>query len=460
MLARIEAFIRREKMIVSGDKVILALSGGPDSMALFSILKELKDKIGFEIIAAHLNHGLRKEADEEARFVEDYCCQQGIPCYVRKAEVKKIAEKEGKSLEEAGREERYRFFRELKKELGAQRIATAHHKDDLAETVLHHVIRGSGVKGLRGIMPVNGDLIRPLLTVTRREIEAYLKEAGIPYCIDMSNYEPVYLRNRIRNELMPYLKKEFNPRLVESLCQLAYIARLENEVLEKETEKYWPQILLLREENRIVLDSEALSLLHPAYQHRLLIKALKEMRGGKEGDINLKEVMEILKLMEKKGSSRVIHLAGGIRVNKSYGELIISSREEEKIAYCYQVSIPGEVYVPELDEVYVFELADINNLNREGALAYLDYENLEFPLFIRSRRPGDTFRPVGLKGGKKIKDFFIDAKIPVNLRDKIPLLASSEKIYAILGMRVAEEAAVNNKTQKVVVIKKCGKGQE
>lgn len=457
MIKKVENFIKKESMISPNDKVILALSGGPDSMALLALLKELEDKMGFTVIAAHLNHGLREEADGEAAFVEDYCSQRGIPCYVRKVNIKEAARREGKTLEEAGREERYRFFRELKEELGAHRIATAHHQDDLAETVLHHIIRGTGIKGLRGIMPVNGDLIRPLLVVTRREIEEYLDMRGIPYCIDMSNYEPVYLRNRIRNELIPYLKREFNPRLVESLCQLAGIARMENEVLELEAEKYWEKVLRSREEGKLVLDVPSLTLLHPAYQHRLVIKALKEVRGGKEGDINLKEVEDVLNLLQKTGSSRIIHLAGGVKANKAYQELIISTREEEKAAYAYQVKIPGEIYIPELDEVYVFEVADIERMDKEGAVAYLDYGRLKFPLFIRSRKPGDVFRPAGLKGSKKIKDFFIDEKIPLSRRDKIPLLAAGEKIYAILGMRVAEEAAVNQDTQKVLVIKKRGK---
>ncbi|SHG43925.1 tRNA(Ile)-lysidine synthase [Thermosyntropha lipolytica DSM 11003] len=440
-----------------GEKVILALSGGPDSMALLSVLRELADKIGFMIIAAHLNHGLREEADEEARFVEDYCRLQGIPCYVKKEDIKEIAARRKKSLEEAGREERYRFFRELKKELSAHRIATAHHKDDLAETVLHHIIRGTGIKGLRGIMPVNGDLIRPLLAVTRREIEAYLEQKGIPYCIDQSNYEPVYLRNRIRHELIPYLREEFNPRLVEALCQLAYIARIENEVLEEEASKYWQEALRLKEEGKIVLDVPLLSRLHPAYQHRIIIQALKEIRGGEEGDISLKEVMEVAGLLGKTGSSRVLHLSGGVKVNKAYQELIISRKREEVEPYCYQVEIPGEIYVPEQDAFYVFSVTDIDKLDKNGVIAYLDYERLRFPLFIRSRRPGDIFRPRGLKGSKKVKDFFIDEKIPLHERDKIPLLAAEDKIYAILGIRVAEEAAVNNATQKVLVIKKRGK---
>lgn len=447
-------FIKREKLILPGEKVILALSGGPDSMALLHILKELKGELGFELAAAHVNHGLREEADEEAGFVESYCLNAGIPCYIHKADIEKIARSANKTLEEAGRDERYRFFRELKKRLDAGHIATAHHKDDLAETVLHHIIRGTGIKGLRGIMPLNGDIIRPLLEVTRQEIEDYLEKNDIPYCIDRSNYDPVYLRNRVRNSLIPYLKDNFNPRITEALCQLADIARIENDALELETERYWEKVLLSSEKNRLVLQNPVLSSLHPAYQRRLVIKAIKEIRGGKEADINIKDVLAVIELMQKSGSSKVIHLAGNIKVNKSYGELIFILGTEENINYCYQVEVPGEVYIPELEAVYSFEIMKPDAGFKKEDATYLDFSGLNFPLFIRSRKKGDVFRPAGLKGSKKLKDYFIDAKIPVNRRDKIPLLASENEIYAILGIRVAEGHTASRETEKVLVIKR------
>ncbi|MBO8159757.1 tRNA lysidine(34) synthetase TilS [Thermosyntropha sp.] len=454
MLEKVSKFIIEEKLILPEEKVVLGLSGGPDSMALLHVLKGLEERLNFSLFAAHLNHGIRKEADDEARFVEDYCREMGVPVYIRRVDIKKIAQTSRKTLEEAGREERYRFFREIKEQIGTGRIATAHHQDDLAETVLHHMIRGTGIRGLRGIMPVNGDVIRPFLCVSKSEILDYLEENKIPYCIDVSNYEKTYTRNRIRNELIPYLENNFNPRIRESLGQLADIARIENDFLERETENNWDKVLKCWEDNRIVLDISFLNNLHLALKRRIIMKALREIRSGSEENINIKDVQSVIGLLSKAGSSKVIHLSGDVKVNKSYEELIFMVGNQPVISYCYEAFIPGEVYIPELKQAYKLEVVSLEEASKISAEAKLDYGKIRFPIFIRSRQKGDVFRPAGLKGSKKIKDFFIDEKIPVNERDKIPLIASYDEIYAILGIRVSEICAITSGTEKVLVIKK------
>ena len=211
MLAKVLQYIKEHNLITPGDLLVAGISGGPDSMALLHILLQLRPRLNFELVAAHLNHGLRPEAAAEEEFVRDYCQARQVPFYSRRVDIEEIAVRDKKSVEEAGRNCRYQYFNELVAQLGGTRIATAHHRDDNAETVLLNIIRGSGIKGLRGIRPVNGIIIRPLLCVDKNEIETYLAENSVKYCIDLSNYSTDYLRNRIRHNLLPLLEQDYNP---------------------------------------------------------------------------------------------------------------------------------------------------------------------------------------------------------------------------------------------------------
>ena len=265
VLTKVLQYIREHKLITPGDLVVAGISGGPDSMALLYILLQLRDRLNFKLAAAHLNHGLRPEAADEEKFVCDYCQNMQIPFYSRRLDVQEIAARGKKSLEEAGRDCRYQYFAELAAELGATRIATAHHRDDNAETVLLNLIRGSGIKGLRGIRPVNGIIIRPLLCVDKNEIESYLSENSIKYCIDLSNYSTDYLRNRIRHNLLPLLEQDYNPRIVDGLNQLADIAAAENDAMETETARFGEELIIKQEADEIILDVPGILQLHPAY---------------------------------------------------------------------------------------------------------------------------------------------------------------------------------------------------
>lgn len=454
MLDKVKKYILKHRLINTGDIVITGVSGGPDSMALLHILKELDSQMGFRLIAAHLNHQLRAEADEEEDFVREYCRKWQVPFFSRKLDIKKLAAGEKKSLEETGRDCRYQFFNELIAELGADYIATAHHQDDVAETVLLHLLRGSGIKGLRGIMPVNGKIIRPLLCVSKKRINEYLETNCISYCTDRSNFDSAYTRNRIRHRLIPDLKADYNPRIVESLNQLADIAREENEALEKETDCLWEKIVLKKKEDSIILDRGVLLNLYPAYQRRVILKTLAELKG--EPGWNMLDVNLIMELAGKEGSGKNIHLKKGIRVSISYGQLIFDTRPKKDIFFSYIVQVPGQININETGERYSFDIVPKAQYKPEPGDIYLDYDKLDQDLFLRSRRAGDIFNPVGLGGRKKIKDFFIDLKIPVTKRNNIPLLASEKQIYAVLGLRLSADVLVNAQTRRILVIKKEG----
>lgn len=452
MLNRIAKFIKRNEMILPGDLVIVGVSGGPDSMALLHILNRLTKDWDFNIAGAHLNHCLREQAFAEEQFVRNQCCLWGIPFYSRTMAVKEVAARQKKSLEEAGRNCRYQFFSELMAELGGKRIATAHHHDDVAETVLLHLLRGAGLKGLRGIIPVSGSLIRPLLPVRKSELIDYLNKNSIEYCLDKSNEDIIYTRNRIRHELIPYLQKEFNPRIVESLNQLAVIAGEENLVMEEETQRLWQDIAIKEEKEVIVLDSMLLASLKPALQRRIIKKALGRLAG--ELEWNMEDTNMVMELAAREGSSRLIHLKKEVRVNKVYDKVIFTTRNRIINKFSYPVIIPGKITIQETGDKYLFELVERRDFLSTGNEIYLDYDKISAPVVLRSRKDGDRFQPLGFKGHKKVKNLFIDKKVPLFERDKVPILASGETIYAVLGFQIAEQAAVSQDTSRIVVIKK------
>ncbi|MEN6348250.1 MAG: tRNA lysidine(34) synthetase TilS [Syntrophomonas sp.] len=452
MLNKVREFIKAHEMIRPGDFIILGISGGPDSMALLCIMKELQKELDFKIAVAHLNHGLRPEAENEEKLVREYCTDWEIAFYAKTLDIRAIAGQEKKSLEEAGRDYRYQFFYELLTGLKASKIATAHHKDDMAETVLLHLLRGSGIKGLRGIMPVKDSLIRPLLVLSKSEIEAWLNKKQINYCIDSSNYELSYLRNRIRHQLIPLLQNDYNPRIVETLNRLADIAREENDVLEEETWRWWDKLIIKMNHEEIILDKKMLLKVHPALQRRLILKILSRLQG--EAGWDMADVQKIIDLAAKEGSSKHITLKKHMRVQVVYKQLHFTTQLKAAPSFNYEINIPGRIHIVATGETYVFEICEREEFKPGAGDIGLDYEKLEFPLYLRSRQAGDCFRPAGGQGRRKIKDYFIDHKIPLSERDRIPLLASRDYIYAVLGFRISSLAAAGPDTRKILLIRR------
>lgn len=451
MEKKVSNFITKHNMVKENDHIILGISGGPDSMALLYIMNQLKVDLRFTLSVAHVNHLLRPEADEEERLVESLCLSLAIPFYSHKVDVAQKASQEKISIEEAGREVRYQFFRRLLTELKADLIATAHHQDDNAETVLLNLLRGTGIKGLRGILPVNDNIIRPLLEVSKVEIENYLKNKSLPYFIDQSNFDPVYLRNKVRTELIPLLKQEYNPRIVESLNQLAQIAREEYQVLELETLTMFNKALLKKTDSIIILDNLLLDSLPTALCKRIILHTLGSLAGEKGWEAS--DIDIIVELMHKTGSSKTVHLKKGVKVNKVYDELAFSTKKKETIFFDYLLNIPTTITLP-TGEKYLIKIVSPEDFKAEEYLVYVDYDKCILPLHIRSRKPGDVFSPYGLVGRKKIKDYFIDLKIPSIKRTNIPLLTSSYgDIYAVIGYRVSSLATIDSNTQRILVIK-------
>lgn len=453
MIEKIKKNIKKNELFKNGDKIIIGVSGGPDSVALLHAMKKIAGEMQLLIIAAHLNHGLREEADDEQEYVRMICNEWKIPFYARKVEIKKLAREEKRSLEDMGRKVRYEYFNDLLIKTGADSVVTAHHQGDVAETVLLHLLRGAGIKGLRGIMPKNNKIIRPLLFVSKKEILSYLEDNKLLYCVDKSNEDFSYLRNSIRYELIPFLQEKYNPRIIESLNQLADIAREENEVLEDITKSLWNEVIISQDKESIIMDTNIVLMYTLAYKRRIVQHALFVLTG--ETGWNMNDVDRIIELFAKKGSSKILYLKNKLKVNKSYDKIIFTRYLEKTKDFSYELKIPGTVFIQETDENYSFKIMALREYSPDEGDIYLDNEKLEYPLYLRSRRAGDVFQPPGLTGHKKIKDFFIDSKIPYLERNKIALLTShNNQIYALLGWRIDQKAAVTSDSKDILVIKK------
>ena len=397
MLNKLIAFIRRYKMVNPGDNVVCAVSGGADSMALLWAMYLLKDKLNIHLSAAHFNHRLRgEESDRDEAFVAEFCKGYGIDFVVGFGNV--VAGPKG--LEAAAREARYAFLRSL-----PGKIATAHTASDNAETVLLHLVRGTGLKGLGGVTPVNGSVIRPMLTVTREEVLAFLEEYSIPFVEDSSNGEDAFLRNRLRHHIVPQLKKE-NPSLSQNLSAMALRLRQDEEALEAiAREKYT---------NRV---NELLAL-HPAIRSRVLAKILLKA-GVKEPEAAHIAALEGL-LISPKPSAKA-EFPGGVTIARNYDMLETAQKTEE---------IPARELTDELC-VAGYRIACEPNIRSEQT-AWSFAVVPQGKMMIRSRQEGDTIRLNA--GTKSLKKLFIDKKIPASLRNTVPVIADELGVLGIAGI--------------------------
>lgn len=288
--------IKKYHLIEKNDHIILGVSGGPDSTCLFHIFLKLQEKLGFSFTVCHINHGIRKEAQEDERYVKEMCKKHGIACFIKREDVLKKALQEKVGTEEMGRKVRYAFFSEIQKQVGANKIATAHTKNDLAETVLMNLIRGTGTSGLKGIEAIRDNLyIRPLIECKRDEVEEYCKKNNLQPKIDQTNFDNIYTRNKIRNELIPYLEKEFNPNMIDTITRLSNIIQEEDKYLEKLTKRTYEEIVITKDANEIILDLKKFNALDLVIKNRIVLYTITMLFGTSSG-IEKKHIEDIIKL--------------------------------------------------------------------------------------------------------------------------------------------------------------------
>ena len=305
--------ITKYNLIEYGDSIVVGVSGGPDSMTLLSILLKLKEELSLKIYVAHVNHGIRENAKIDEAYVREFCKKNNIQCFVKKADIIRLSTEEKRGVEETGRKVRYDFFEEVLKITGANKIAIAHNLNDNAETIIMHAIRGSGISGLKGIEPKSGKYIRPLIETSREEIEEYCVNNNLEPRHDESNDDNTYTRNKIRNIVIPYLKEEFNPNIVESLNRMSEIIKEEEGFIQKETRKIFEEIVLTSEENKIEYNIKIFNIQERVIQKRLILLGIQEIVGNTKG-IEKVNIDDIIKLCNNNIGNKFIEPTKGVRV--------------------------------------------------------------------------------------------------------------------------------------------------
>ncbi len=461
LLDKVKKTIDQYHLLNKGDRLIIGVSGGVDSMVLLHLLNACRQEFEISLVVAHVNHGLRpKEAEKEAEVVQREAERLGWPYEYGQFNVKEFQKMGGFSPQDGARRIRFHFFNSLLKKHGANKIALGHNADDQVETVLLRLIRGSGLKGLKGMLPVReGRVIHPLLEVWREEIEPFAREMGIPYLVDSSNLKGHYLRNRIRLNLVPLIEREYQPNFKEILLRTSAILREENDYLEQEAKKAYQQIVQ-EEKDAISFEFSQYQSLHEAIQWRVVQRIL----GGFYGEEGITEEAEgsdvrlIFEKLQQPSPSFLLELPFGVCFEKRYdGVLLRKGRGETVPPFEVELISPGRTYIEEIGkEVVIEEIPKEDkfvSFNESSHTSFLDYEKLQFPLKIRNFRPGDRFQPLGVKGTQKLKEFLIDHKVPRFERPKIPLLISGEMIAWIVGYRIDERVKVNEKTQRILKVK-------
>ncbi|WP_022852584.1 tRNA lysidine(34) synthetase TilS [Thermodesulfatator atlanticus] len=449
LINKVRKDIARFGLITAGERILVAVSGGPDSMALLYILYHLREELDLELAVAHYDHHLRKDSTKEALFVKKYAEGLGLPVFIAAAPVRDYAKREKLSLEAAGRELRYRFFERIAKEHGYSKVALAHQADDLAEEVLMRFIRGAGRRGLAGI-PVKrgGVFIRPLLLASREEIDAFLEKENIPFVEDPSNFDPRFVRNRVRHLLIPFLEKHFHKNVKECLKRTALLVAEEEEFLGCLALERLAKYGRLEGET-FHLSVRRLKAVPLVLRRRMYLEALKAV-GVPLFRIRLNHIEQIESLLTGKTRGN-INLPGGFIARREPGRIVFKKIPKELIPFEITISGPGEYELPNNIKLKVFYLEKKDCELKEKNTLVLDAEKIDFPLLIRSPRPGDRIRLAGLSGRKKLKKIFWEHGMAHDDRRIWPVVEKDGQIIGIPGLAVAENLAPENGQRALVI---------
>ncbi|MBW2622600.1 MAG: tRNA lysidine(34) synthetase TilS [Deltaproteobacteria bacterium] len=440
-----------------GEGLVVAFSGGADSTALLHLCHIVGQELGLRIIAAHLDHGLREfEAQRDREAAEARAGELKLPFYWEQVNCRELAHGQSLSLEEAAREARYAFLERVRVKANARYIATGHTADDNAEAVLFNIMRGTGPAGLAGIPPVReGRIIRPLLGFWKEELVSYLKIKNLTWVEDSSNTDLAYSRNRIRHSLLPQIEKHFNPAVKSALNRMIEIIREEESVWRVFLGRLKPEVDWAAGQNGVTMRICKLNDLHVAERRRLIREGFL-VSGNQSPPLDSRRVDDILNLLTG-GRDRGVDLPGRTRAWTGGGFLYIGPPPEKReVSFEYTLPVPGFVRLEEIGSGIEAEIdndpRDINPRNLGPLKAVLDLDRIETPLTVRNFRPGDRFQPLGLKGTKKLHDFFIDSKIPAAGRKKIPLVLDRKGIIWAAGLRISERARFSAETKTVLLL--------
>lgn len=456
-------YIREKKLFSPGEKLVVAVSGGPDSVCLLHILSEMRQELGIKLHVAHLNHRLRGEASQaDAEYVAGLAKRLGIPATVTSRDVKFYQKQHRLSLEEAAREVRYDFLAGVAKEAGALKVAVGHTSNDHIETLLMHLLRGTGTRGLRGLIPITtlnasgGSLtiIRPLLCLNREDTVAYCRACNLKPRLDASNLSLEPLRNKVRRRLIPELQK-YNPQITRALLRLSRTAADDLDFIETETRRIMKDIVATRK-NSVVIKKKGFLALPRALQRHLLRFSVESLLGSLK-DIEAGHIEEIINAL-KKPAGKVIGLPFGINFTIEYDRYVLSP---DSLSLCpfpapagkTNLKIPGKTVFSgqEIDAAFITPSAFKSRSDKtDDFSACFDFEKVGKKLAVRHRLPGDRFQPLGMSQQKKLNVFMIDARIPRSWRSRVPIVCSGNKVLWVVGYRIDERFKVRPETKKVL----------
>ncbi len=425
MINKFINYIKDNSLLDNGDKVLVGLSGGPDSVCLLHLLHSIKNTYSLKIGAAHINHMLRgDEALKDEEYAKNLCKSLGIEFYSTRLDIEKIAKERGVSTETAGRDERYRFFNEVKDKEGYTKIATAHNANDQAETIIMRMMRGTGLEGLGGI-PVmrDGIYIRPILFLERKAIEDYCEGNNLNPRIDKTNLENIYSRNKIRLDILPYMKENFNPDVVKSI-------------------------------NRIELFNKEKAIIT-----RVVRKSLTTLSKSVY-DFEMKHIKEVIELGNI-GTNKRMDLPNGIYAENVYGEIYIKKKErllKKETEVENLILAKDDIDGKEVDFLGCLIQFKVENkeknlkFNNNDLIKYFDYDKINEYVTVRKRKNGDRIIPLGMTGSKKLKDIFINMKVPKDYRDNIPVIQFDDEIAWVLGVKTSNTYKVTNQTKNILKV--------
>ena len=457
-LGKVKKTVDSFGMLSPGDVIVAGVSGGSDSMALLFALCDLRELYpDIDVIVSHVNHGLRgAESDEDAEYVREAAGRLNLSFECVRVDTEGFRKKRGLSLEDAARELRYDFFNDILAKRSAQRIATAHTLNDQAETVIMRLIRGSGSQGLAGIRPSVGNIIRPLINVTKLEAREYLQSKGVSWREDSTNSSNEFLRNRIRNELIPLLES-YNPAIEQVLSRVAAVCAAEADFISAEAERKFKELARVVDEG-VLGDTEKLLREPPAIRFSVMRKSILAVKGDLNS-VSAKHLFSIDEVVRSGESSAEVNLPGGVVFHTGHGVFFFTREDELRKFPPTEIKNHGTHRVSRDLEVTV-ELTDDFSLWGAPDVGYFSPEKVGFPIALRSFSEGDRFVPLGMRGAKKLKDFFIDEKIPRFLRKKVPVFETRDGIIWVGGLRTDNRFKADRMKGPWLRIRVCGSSQK
>ncbi len=458
-MKQVRQTIEQFHMLQPQDRVLLGVSGGPDSIMLLHLLNEWKMLYGIQLYVVHVNHQLREEAEEEAAYVQQLAQAMQIPCQIVSVDVAAYAVAHKMSFEQAGHAVRFSCFQKAAAQWQITKLALGHHRDDRAESVLMHLIKGCGLDGLTAMPPKDGWLIRPLAQISKQQIIEYCQEQGWRYYIDQTNLEADCLRNKIRLELLPQLQ-QYNPEVAAALVRMQEICGADEDYLEQCTLELWRQY---GQQTADAVGFPALQLCqqHKALQRRLL-RVMYQKLTGSSADLTFEQTEQILRLSLQQQGSQQYDLANGVQFFRQYDQLGMQWRCDKSDGYRYCWNLQDTVTVAQwpckLTAIFteskeeLYQLREQNWTQQPYMQVAVDGAKLANIVEVRSRLPGDQVQPLGMQGHKKLKNFFIDKKVPAMERGKIPLIQSFEEIIWIPGYFLAECVKITEATKQFCLL--------